>query len=340
MKLSVIIPCYNAERYLGECLDSVLSQSETDFEVILVDDGSRDGTLAIARDYASRDARVTALHQENAGVCAARNLGLDRARGEWVTFVDADDLLVPDAFSAMLGAADGAADMVVCAHETFDAAGNTQLFQPQTRWFALDAQRKRRAVALRLIEGDSVLNIMCNKLHRRALIEREGLRLVPGLALAEDALFNLEAALCGREIRYVNRVTYRYRTHAASATQTRARSEMDAHRPWLLALRELLARRGVLEAYYPAFVDSVVLRLYKDGGVGGVVRGFGAQARPLLLRENMDVRRMSLRARALLWLCESGAYAAVYPLIAPVQMAKRKLGEAAFALRREKEKPE
>ena len=94
MKLSVIIPCYNAERYLGECLDSVLSQSETDFEVILVDDGSRDGTLAIAKNYASRDARVTALHQENAGVCAARNLGLDRAQGEWVTFVDADDLLV------------------------------------------------------------------------------------------------------------------------------------------------------------------------------------------------------------------------------------------------------
>ena len=340
MKLSVIIPCYNAERYLGECLDSLLAQSETDFEVILVDDGSRDGTLAIARDYASRDARVTALHQENAGVCAARNLGLDCAQGEWVTFVDADDLLVPDAFSSMLAAADDSADMVVCAHETFDEAGHTQVFQPETRWFALGAERKRRAVALRLIEGDSVLNIMCNKLHRRALIEREGLRLVPGLTLAEDALFNLEAALCGREIRYVNRVTYRYRTHAASATQMRARSEMEAHRPWLLALRALLARRGVLEAYYPAFVDSVVLRLYKDGGVGGVVRGFGAQARPLLLRENMDVQRMSLRGRTLLWLCESGAYAAIYPLIAPVQMAKRKLGRAAFALRREKEKPE
>ena len=340
MKLSVIIPCFNAERYLSECLDSVLAQREADFEVLIIDDGSRDGTLAIAQAYSSRDARVTALRQENAGVCAARNLGLDRARGEWVTFVDADDLLVPDAFSAMLAAADEATDMVVCAHETFDGAGNTQRFQPETRWFALDTERKRRAVALRLIEGDSVLNIMCNKLHRRALIEREGLRLMPGLALAEDALFNLEAALCGREIRYVNRVTYRYRMHAASATQTRSRCEMDAHRPWLLALRVMLARRGVLEAYYPAYVDSVVLRLYKDGGVGGVVRGFSAQARPLLLRENMDVRRMGPWARVLLALCESGAYAAVYPLIAPVQMAERKLGEVAFALRREKEKPE
>ena len=138
----------------------------------------------------------------------------------------------------------------------------------------------------------------------------------------------------------MNRVTYRYRTHAASATQARRESEYDAHRPWLVALRALLKRRGVLETYYPAYLDSVVLRLYKDGGVGGVVRSFGAQARPLLLREDMDVRRMSLRARALLGLSESGAYAAVYPLIAPFQMVKRKLGEEAAALRREREKPE
>ena len=340
MKLSVIIPCYNAERYLPACLNAVLAQSEPDFEVILVDDGSKDGTLAIARDYAARDARVTVLHQENAGVSAARNLGLDRAQGEWVTFVDADDLLMPDAFTTMLAAADAETDMVVCAHETFDETGRTEVFQPETRWFARTGERRRRAVALRLIEGDSVLNIMCNKLHRRALIEREGLRLLPGLRLAEDALFNLEAVLCGRGVTYVNRVTYRYRTHAASATQTRVRSEMDAHRPWLLALREMLTRRGVLETYYPAYVNSVVLRLYKDGGVPGVVRGFAGQARPLLLRGDMDVRRMGLRARALLMLCESGAYAAVYPLIAPFQIMGRKLGGAAFCLRREREKPQ
>ena len=146
--------------------------------------------------------------------------------------------------------------------------------------------------------------------------------------------------LCGDGIAYLPEAAYRYRMHSASATHTRARGEFDAYRPWLLAMRALLARRGVLERYYPAYFDSVVLRLYKDGGVGGVVRSFGAQARPLLLREDMDVRRMSLRARALLGLSESGAYAAVYPLIAPFQMVKRKLGEEAAALRREREKPE
>lgn len=156
---------------------------------------------------------------------------------------------------------------------------------------------------------------------------------MPGLALAEDALFNLEAALAGRNVRYVNRVTYRYRTHAASATQARRESEYDAHRPWLVALRALLKRRGVLETYYPAYLDSVVLRLYKDGGVPGVLRDFGEKARPLLAECALDARRLSPWGRALFALAESGAYPAAYPLIFPVQLARRKLTEAAFALR-------
>ena len=340
MKLSVIIPCYNAERYLGECLDSVLAQSEPDFEVILVDDGSRDGTLVAAQACAARDARVTVLHQENAGVCAARNLGLDRAHGEWVTFVDADDLLTPDAFATMLGAADEGTDMVVCAHETFDGEGNTRVIQPDTRWFARTGERKRRAVALRLIEGDSVLNIMCGKLHRRALLEREQLRLDEHLKIAEDALFNLEAVLCGQGIAYVPRVTYRYRMHGESATHAREGSELDVHLPWLLAMRDMLHRRGKLEMFYAAFFDAVVLRLYKDGGVLGVIMGFREKAQPILSMPEIDPAGMPLDARMLLALCRSGLYPVVYPILFPAQLAKRKLGEAAAALRREREKPE
>lgn len=93
-------------------------------------------------------------------------------------------------------------------------------------------RRAARAAALRLIEGDSVLNIMCGKLHRRARIEREGLRLNPGVAVAEDALFNLEAVLCGRGIAYVPGVAYRYRTHAASAMHTQTGGEWERHLPW------------------------------------------------------------------------------------------------------------
>lgn len=89
--ISVIIPVYNAERTLRECVDSVLQQDMKDFELILVDDGSKDASPVICDEYASKDNRVRVIHQQNAGVSAARNRGLDIAQGEWITFVDSDD---------------------------------------------------------------------------------------------------------------------------------------------------------------------------------------------------------------------------------------------------------
>ena len=338
MKLSVIMPCYNSALYLGACLDSVLAQTMADFELIAVDDGSRDDTLRIAREYAARDERVKVLHQENSGVSAARNLALDKAQGEWITFVDSDDLLPPDAFEIMLSAAKDNVDMVVCAHETFDEQGRKQPEIPQTRWMDQTGNKQKRAVCLRLIEGDSVLNIMCNKLHRRALIEREHLRLNPSVRIAEDALFNLEAALAGSGIAYLNRVTYRYRTHSASAMHTQQGGEFKRHEPWFCAMRSLLERRGVMDTYYTAYLDSVVLRLYKDGGVSGVMRGFSA-ALALLPDAGLQAGGMSLRGRICRALVRSGLYPKVYPAIWAAQVARRKLGEAAFRLRAKGERP-
>lgn len=338
MKLSVIMPCYNSARYLDKCLDSVLAQTMPDFELIAVDDGSGDDTLRIAREYAVRDPRVKVLHQANSGVSAARNLALDQAQGEWITFVDSDDLLPQDAFEAMLSGAKDGVDMVVCAHETFDELGNTRVVIPETRWMDKKGNAQKRAVCLRLIEGDSVLNIMCNKLHRRALIEREKLRLNPGVKIAEDALFNLEAALAGSGIAYVNRMTYRYRTHSASAMHTQQGGELQRHEPWLGAMRSLLTRRGEMENYYTAYLDSVVLRLYKDGGVAGVMRGFAGAAK-LLPDAALCGKRLPMKARLCRALVRSGLYPAVYPAIWATQVVRRKLGEAAFRLRAKGEMP-
>ena len=333
MKVSIIIPCCNSAAFLGACMDSVLAQTMQDFEAILIDDGSQDDTLAIAQAYAKRDARVQVFSQENAGVAAARNLGLDHAQGEWITFVDSDDLLPADALETMLSGAQDGVDMVVCPHETFDESGNRETVIPQTRWMDRRGEAQRRAAALRLIEGDSVLNIMCCKLH-------EGLRLRAGIKIAEDALFNLEAVLCGHGIAYVNRVAYRYRTHSASAMHKQAAGEMARHRPWLLAMRDMLLRRGQMEAYFAAYVDTAALRLYKDGGVSGVVGRFNEDVLPLLPLDALDKAKLTRRARVLARLCASGAYPCVYPLIYPVQVMRRKLGEAAFALRRKKEMPQ
>ena len=340
MNISIIIPCYNSEKYLSACMDSVLAQTFEDFEAILIDDGSRDHTLAIAQRYAEIDPRVRVFAKENGGVAAARNLGLDHAQGEWITFVDSDDLLPPDALETLLSGAGDSVDMVVCAHETFDETGRRETVIPESRWMDKDGEAERRAVALRLIEGDSVLNIMCNKLHRRALIEREALRLRPGVKIAEDALFNLEAVLCGSGIAYVNRVAYHYRTHSASAMHTQPRNEMQRHKPWLNSMREMLLRRGQMEAYFTAYLDTAALRLYKDGGVAAVIRQFNREVLPLLPLDTMNEEKLSPGAQLLARLCRMGAYPAVYPLIYPAQVIRRKLSEMAFALRAKKEMPQ
>lgn len=90
-KISVIVPVYNDEKWLRRCVDSILTQTYTDFELLLVDDGSTDGSGAICDEYTAKDSRVHVFHQPNGGVSSASNLGLDNARGEWISFVDSDD---------------------------------------------------------------------------------------------------------------------------------------------------------------------------------------------------------------------------------------------------------
>ena len=99
--ISVIVPVYNAEKTLRQCVDSILCQDYRDFELLLVDDGSKDSSPAICDEYASKDNRVKAFHKENAGVSAARNKGLENASGEWITFIDSDDYISADYFHSV-----------------------------------------------------------------------------------------------------------------------------------------------------------------------------------------------------------------------------------------------
>ena len=100
-EISLVVPFYNVEEYLADCLDSLLSQTWTDFEVVLVDDGSPDGSRAIADRYAAQDARIRIISVENGGLGAARNTGVRSARGRYLAFVDSDDLLPPGALRAL-----------------------------------------------------------------------------------------------------------------------------------------------------------------------------------------------------------------------------------------------
>lgn len=122
--LSIIVPVYDVERYLPKCMDSILTQTFTDFELILVDDGSPDNCPALCDAAAAKDARIRVIHQKNGGLSAARNAGLDAARGAWIGFVDSDDYIAPEMYEAMYHAVQSTgADLALCDYAEVDEAG-------------------------------------------------------------------------------------------------------------------------------------------------------------------------------------------------------------------------
>ena len=98
VKISIVIPIYNAEDHLQRCVDSVLNQTEKNIEIILVDDGSKDNSIEICKNYLNQDKRVQLIHQENSGVSAARNRGIEQACGEYIGFIDSDDWIEPNMY--------------------------------------------------------------------------------------------------------------------------------------------------------------------------------------------------------------------------------------------------
>lgn len=114
--ISVIVPVYNAEKTLRQCVDSILAQECKDFELLLIDDGSKDGSPAICDEYAEKDARVRVFHKENGGVSSARNVGLDHAKGEWITFIDSDDYITG---GYLEGVTDRKEDVIIKGYDCF-----------------------------------------------------------------------------------------------------------------------------------------------------------------------------------------------------------------------------
>lgn len=168
-KISVIVPVYNVEEYLPRCVDSILNQTCENLEIILVDDGSPDGSGAICDGYAARDARIRVIHQQNGGLSAARNAGIDVASGDYLAFVDSDDFLEPDAYERMLAAAKKF-DVPIVVAGRWDVSGKTGA---KTKGLCPKVEEKISAQELvgRIFLWDHCDSSACDKLFARDLFE-------------------------------------------------------------------------------------------------------------------------------------------------------------------------
>ena len=189
-KVSVIIPAYNAEKTLRRCVESILQQSFRDLEVILVDDGSRDGTPALCDALAAEDSRVRVIHKPNGGVSAARNTALDAATGEYVLFADSDDWLAEESIAAMVGVAQThGVDLVIADYyRVFEGA-----VQAKSR-IRSAGPMGRPAFLHAFTDAPSAFyfGVLWNKLYRREIIEAHRLRLDTHFSWCEDLLFNMD----------------------------------------------------------------------------------------------------------------------------------------------------
>lgn len=210
--VSVIIPVYKAEKYIRECLESLLRQSYADVEILVVIDGSPDGSAEIARSLAAQDARICVLDQENKGVSAARNLGLEHARGEYVTFIDADDYVAPDYVEYLLKLATEHEAEFALSRNAFTSKDQTD--EPADRVYSLEATE---AVAFLL--SPRVIVGCWNKIYKRDFLEENHLRFSTELFYGEGLQFIVSAAkACNRLAVGSRRVYYYRRNNEASAT--------------------------------------------------------------------------------------------------------------------------
>lgn len=178
-KISVIVPVYNVEKYLHRCIDSILAQTFTDFELLLIDDGSKDCSGEICDEYATKDARVRVFHKENGGVSSARNLGLDKANGEWVSFVDADDWVSENYFPSFIG---------ICSKDLILNGISSQDYMKDLS----DESQILPSLFFQKILNKQISLGPWAKFFRKDIIEREHLRYYEDIKFAEDAIFNLQ----------------------------------------------------------------------------------------------------------------------------------------------------
>lgn len=202
---SVIIPIYNSEKYLRRCIDSVLSQSASDLELILVDDGSKDKSGDICKGYANKDKRVKYIRKENAGVSAARNTGIDNAKGEYIGFVDSDDEIKSDMYESLLNSIkENDAQLVICDATTVCSDGKTE--EDTLPCFESSCNIAKQSLTSEQLLYMAGAAWRC--LYKRELLENGKVRFPVGIKLSEDRIFNILAMGCADKMYYLKEQFY------------------------------------------------------------------------------------------------------------------------------------
>lgn len=217
--VSVILPVFNAERFLPQCLDSILWQTYQEWELIAVDDGSKDRSLEILKSYEKRDYRIHIISKKNEGVSIARNVALSQVRGEYIYFVDSDDIVMQDALSILIRTLES-------NNATFVKSDFLPINEHGKQLFINKKQGIRRRYEGKIIDSEMFYSkilmdefFLWTCLFRRDIIEKNKIRFIPHCRLMEDAAFIVEYLLHSSRNVYKDACVYGYRKYEGTASE-------------------------------------------------------------------------------------------------------------------------
>lgn len=186
--ISVIVPVYNVENYLDNCVESIVNQTYKDLEIILVDDGSPDNCPAMCDEWAKKDSRIRVIHKENGGSSSARNAGLEAANGDYIAFVDSDDSIDVDMYQTMMELFSDEVDVVICGHQKINSSDSPE---------KCDIGNNTKTILMREELADEVFgklnNSSCNKLYKKSALTY--LEFPTDIQHGEDLIFNVKNLL-------------------------------------------------------------------------------------------------------------------------------------------------
>lgn len=271
---SVIIPVYNAEKYLESCVQSVLQQkTELEYEIILIDDGSRDHSPELCDRLAKQDGRIRVIHQVNQGVSAARNAGLAAARGKYILFLDSDDRWDADLLAQLEALVCHEPDLIEFGYLTFDDKREGDRIIP----VLVSGDSGKTCLDICTRKGIMPIGSSCMAAYKREFLTGNGLHFPTGVRYGEDLEFKVHCLLCAEKVYSVEKAMYRYRMHGESAVHTLT----------LEKIRDVLSVCVRLYRLYPnpVFANYYCMNILKIANLSGE----NAAQLKNFLRENSDI---------------------------------------------------
>lgn len=266
-KISIIVPVYNAEKYIKRCMDSIYAQTLTDYEIILVNDGSKDNSLFLCREYAKNDKRVKVIDKENGGAGSARNAGIEVARGEYLAFPDADDWFDSNMYAELYTIAkSGDFDVVFSGVNYYEQGYNGEMVYSRSanvkelRYFT---KQECRENVMEFFPTSTIFDVPWNKIYKRETANEYGIRFT-NLRRCQDATFNIDFYNCVKKVASTDKAYYNYMENTQSGVWKKfPKNYVDITIFYYTHLKEILDSWGMYREDIKLHYDtSFVISLY------------------------------------------------------------------------------